>query len=175
MSGWAPEWNLKDGTLSPSTQRTMQFGQLRDGLIRLRVRLRPDYMPDDNGPQLQLTIRSGSLAGEPGRTGHIQFQTYVPNRTASVHFQDKTTPALPVERLLDGRPKKASELGWREVEWEFRAVGDECTARADGALVASVRDARVASGYCLLDVRPGIQITRLETTGLTPTKSSALR
>jgi len=63
-----------------------------------------------------------------------------------------------------------SDLNWREVEWEFRVSGDEYSAWADDEMVASVRDARILSGYCMIEVRPGIQITRLETVGLTPTQ-----
>jgi serine/threonine protein kinase len=170
-SPWSSEWNLKDGVLAPGTQLRQQFGLMKDGSVRLRVRLTPDH-PETSayGPQLQLTIRSGSLAGTSGRTGHMQFQTYVPGHTASLHFQEKTTPGLPVEQVLAGKPQGISELDSREVEWEFRAVGDEYSAWADGQLVATVRDARIASGYCTLEVRPGIEITLLETTGLTPTK-----
>ncbi|HCN79484.1 MAG TPA: hypothetical protein DIT13_20160, partial [Verrucomicrobiales bacterium] len=173
VSGWSPEWNLRDGTLTPSAQLRWQFGLMKNGLVRLHVRLAPDYTEmDGNGPQLQLTIRSGSLNGPQGRTGHMQFQTYVPNRTASLHFQDKTSPGLPVEQVVEGKPLQVSELGWREVQWEFRVVGDEYSAWADGKKIASVRDARIASGYCMLEVRPGIQITLLETEGIEPVKAT---
>ncbi|HCN31272.1 MAG TPA: hypothetical protein DIT64_21700, partial [Verrucomicrobiales bacterium] len=173
VNGWSPEWNLKDGVLTPSAQLRWQFGLMKNGLVRLHVRLAPDYTEmDGNGPQLQLTIRSGSLNGPQGRTGHMQFQTYVPNRTASLHFQDKTSPGLPVEQVVEGKPLQVSELGWREVQWEFRVVGDEYSAWADGKKIASVRDARIASGYCMLEVRPGIQITLLETEGIEPVKAT---
>ena len=170
---WAREWNLKGGTLTPATKLRRLFGVMKDGVVRIRVRLLADYTHDDLGPLLQLTTRSGSMAHAPSRNGHVQFQTYVPNRTASLHFQDKTTAGLPVEPLLTGSPKKVSELGWREVEWEFRAIGDEYSAWADGELVATVRDPKILSGYCMLEVSPGIQISKLETVGLTIVTSSA--
>ena len=173
---WAPAWNLRDGVATVhEDDLKRQFGRLKDGSIRIRVGLAPDHgYSARTGPQMQLDLRSGAVAGKPDRTGHYQFQVYLPNRVCTLHYQEKdakTGASGPVETLWDGKSLQVGEVPDEEVEWVFRVEGERITATADGVEVCSVRDARVAEGYAMLTVDRGTRITVLETTGLTPVRA----
>lgn len=171
---WTADWGgLKDGVLTPTNKCARLFGIMKDGSVRVRIRLAPGYpITDAYGPMLQLDIRHGSVKDTTDTSGQFQFQVFVPNRECKLLYQQRVGNGRNSDPLYlwEGTPRKLNQTDSAEVDWEFRAVGDEFSAWADGKLMHTARLDKVASGYCTLSLLPGMQITRLETTGLIPTK-----
>jgi tRNA A-37 threonylcarbamoyl transferase component Bud32 len=170
---WETPWSLKDGTLSTSAPTTMQeLGQVGDGALRIRARVAAGTDKGQlKGPTLQPALRIGPVKGATDRQGSYQFQANFPGGACSLVYLErdlKTGTDLPPEYLWKDSALPRDLHGKEEIEWEFRAVGDELSAWADGQFVASARDARVTSGRSKLTAFPGIEIMSVETSGITP-------
>ncbi|MBX7212035.1 MAG: protein kinase [Verrucomicrobiaceae bacterium] len=167
------DWGLKDGVLTPKSKVGRQFGIMENGSVRVRLRLTPDYpLTDAFGPMLQFDIRHGAVTGMENTTGQFQFQVLVPNRDCKLLYQQRVGkgPNSSPLNLWDHDSKKLKETGNVEVDWEFRANGDEFSAWVDGKMIHTARLDKVPSGYCTMTFLPGMQVTRLESTGVIPTR-----
>ncbi len=168
---WETPWSLKEGALSTSAPTTMQeLGQVGDGALRIRARLAAGTDKGQfRGPTLQPALRIGPVKGATDRQGSYQFQAYFPGGACSLVYLErdlKTGTDLPPEYLWKNSALPPDLRGKEEIEWEFRAIGDELSAWADGQFVASARDARVSAGRSKLTAFPGIEITSVETSGI---------
>jgi serine/threonine protein kinase len=163
---WSPTWSLKDGILS--TLDRLAYQEIAEGRdVALRVKARRSASASSGNLMLQPSLRLGPVAGKPQRRASYQFQGYVPGGSCSVVYleEDIGTRAnqSPPEYLLRNFKLPSSLLGKSEIEWEFRAIGDEMSIWADGQFVTSFHDSRVPSGKMRLAVSPGIEITAVQT------------
>ncbi len=67
------------------------------------------------------------------------------------------------EKLWTKIPVPPAVAGQTEIEWEFRAVGDEFSAWVNGHCIASARHTRVRRGTVAFTSDLGLEITKVET------------
>ena len=167
-AAWSKRWSFKDGVLTPITVGSYQeFDEAGDTALRVKVRQAPGPSPTPaSTPSLQPSLRNGPVNGKPNRQASYQFQAYMPGRSCALVYleEDSGTRAnpAPAEYLLKGLMLPTDLIGKPEIEWEFRAIGDELTIWADGQLVGSARDSRLSSGRTRLTAYPGIEITAVQ-------------
>lgn len=173
---WPAPWSMKDGVLSsPSGESAQELGKGADVAVRVRTRVAEGVSANTlENPVMALALR-GSTVRE-GWVGFYVFQAYMSDRGSTLLYverEDKVGGAqLPTVDLWRGKPLPPELIGKREIEWEFRAVGDELSVWADGKLAASAHDSHLTAGRSKLQVYPGIEITALETSGITPNPSA---
>lgn len=173
---WAAPWSMKNGTVAATTSLALQnLGSVTDGAIRIRARVAEDATATMlKSPVLQPSMRSTTV--RPGWRGSYLFQAYMPGRATTLVYMEredkKVAAEMPPVYLWKEKPLPSELVGKKEIEWEFRAIGDELSIWADGKLVASVHDSRLTSGGSKLQAYPGFEITRLETSGFTPDKTA---
>lgn len=163
---WSGSWLLKDGVLTPLDRLAYQdLTEGRDVALRVKARRAADAPAGQT--MVQPSLRQGPVKNNPQRRGSYQFQGYVPGGSCSLVYleEDLGTRANPSEPDYLLRDQKLPDelRGRAEIEWEFRAVGDELSIWADGKFVASARDSRLPSGKIRLTASPGVEILAVQT------------
>ncbi len=163
---WEGAWLLKDGVLTTTDQtKALSHGlaTMQDGAVRVRARA-----TRLTSLQLQLILRvGGAVRGKPDFTGTYQFQIDTRWGASTLSYYERHKGVATTERredLWSNVPLAAAIAGQTEIEWEFRAVGDELSAWANGRLIKSIRDPRgLVRGSATLTSDTALEITRVET------------
>ncbi len=159
---WEAPWTLENGVLKTTDKAKAMSGTvatMQDGAIRVRARAK-----ESTGIQLQLVLRSGIVVGVEHTTGKYQLQTNLNGKACSlIYFEHRNGISQPPENLWSSPPVPAALKAKTETEWEFRVVGDEFTAWADGQLVATVHDKRIPKGAAAFTSDVNLEITKVET------------
>ena len=170
---WVKPWALRDGVLSVSSASLLTgIGWVQDGAIRVRARVAAGASTAElEKPVLQMSLRAMRLDDSPDISASYVLMVRYPGDYCWLVYAERnmqTGTNLPDEYLWERKRVPPSLMGKKEIEWEFRAVGDEFSAWADGELVASARDARLRKGDSRLVVYPSIEVSRFETRGIDP-------
>ena len=164
---WQAPWVLEQGVLKSTVRDGMtSLGTIRDGTIRVRLR-DVDTPITSHAPALQLAVRFTQFATE--KRGHYLLQIYPQTSTCNLAYLERnlTTGKEETETFWKNRPLPAASADGQALEFEFRAQGDTLSVSAAGQSVASIRDARLSNGTVNILANPTIEITRLETVGVT--------
>jgi hypothetical protein len=172
---WKSPWSLENGRLrSTGKGVTRYFGVARDGTVRVRFRDDPATAISKTAPPLQITFRNGPNGGAKDHQSSYQLQVFPSIRAVSLLFlaKDTRTNVDVPEFLWRGQPFPPAAPGDAEMELELRAIGQDLSLWAGTTQVAAIRDDRAQNGGWLLIGNPGVEITALETSGITPNPGS---
>jgi len=168
-AAWKEPWSLESGRLKSTTNgKSRYFGVGRD--VTVRMRFREATAPESKEPPLQLGFRGGPNGGSADRSFSYLLQIYPTQKQVQLLFMTKDTRAnvdVP-EFLWKDQPFPSSALSNGDMDLELRVIGQDLSLWSGATQIAAIRDGRAQSGAWVLSGSPGVEITALETSGITP-------